>query len=62
MKVVYETTAPCGTTECRKGDVVRLSNGTSFFNGREQSPSRFYTSRARLAVFKDEDATTLKFF
>lgn len=62
MKVIYETAAPYGTTECRKGDVVRLSNGKSFLNGREQSPSRYYTSKARLAAFTENEVTILKFF
>ena len=62
MKVIYETTAPCGTTECRKGDVVRLSGETSFFNGKEQSPSRYYVSKARLIVTDENNSTILKFF
>lgn len=62
MKVIYETSAPYGTTECRKGDEIRLADGKSFFNGQEQSPSRFYVSKARLVATTTNNVTTLKFF
>lgn len=61
MKAVYRTSAKSGTTKCRKGDIIRLCGDSSFFNGKEQSKSKYYVGD-RLLVSHEDECIILKFF